>query len=207
MALQKVILKRGVDLSIKVGDEEKNWTSATGAIAGGIPGKIYDVAYGPVVHTGSLEENADIGTFVPGKGVIINAPEYAMIGTADGALVPSLTLRKGMVVEYMTAGHVWIKSSQFDKVIGSGKMAGRKLFGSDPVEGAESITDEYAKGTKYNLDAKFWRKDLNGIKTYYKVTTAVEVAQNTGWDAMIGKVVRLGADSDLMVVEVNGFAA
>ena len=206
MALQKVILKRGVDLSIKVGDEEKNWTSATGAIAGGIPGKIYDVAYGPVVHTGSLEANADIGTYVAGKGVIINAPEYAMIGTADGALVPSLTLRKGMVVEYMTAGHVWIKSSEFAKIIGAGLMAGRKPFGADYVD-PDTVPNGYAKATEYAANAKFWRKDLNGIKTYYKVTTAVTAAQNTGWDAMIGKVERLGADNDLMVVEVNGFAA
>lgn len=207
MALQKVILKRGVDLTATVGGVTKNWTSATGAVAGGIPGKIYDVAYGPVVHTGSLDADAYIGTFVAGKGVIINAPEYAMVGTADGALVPSLKVRAGSVVEFMTAGHVWIKSSEYSNIIGSGKMAGRKLFGPDPVSDSASITSEYASGTAYSENDKFWRKDLNGIKTYYKVTTAITDGTNTGWDAMIGKVTRLGADGDMMVVEVNGFAA
>lgn len=206
MALQKSILKRGVDLTATVGSTDKNWTSATGTLAGGIPGKIYDVAYGPVVHTVQLDAASEIGKYVAGKGVIINAPEYALVGTADGALVPSLAVRKGTVVECMTAGHVWIKSSEYSNIIGSGKMAGRKLWGPDPLPDVSSAV-AYATGTAYAVNAILKRKDINQIETYYKVTTAITAAENTDWDAVKGKTIRLGAVGDLCVIEVNGFAA
>ena len=93
------------------------YKSGTGTLIGGTPGQIYDVAYGPVVHTTTLAEAAEIGSFVEGQGIIINAPEYALYGTlpsvkdgklTDGPLAPSLLLPTGSVVSCMTAGHVWM---------------------------------------------------------------------------------------------------
>ena len=94
--------------------ENKAYSVGTAALIGGTPGQIYDVAYGPVVHTTTLAETADIGSFVEGQGIIINAPEYALYGTfrengEGGALAPSLALPAGTVVSCMTAGHVWIQ--------------------------------------------------------------------------------------------------
>lgn len=85
------------------------YTSGSAALIGGTPGQIYDVAYGPVCHTTNLPEAADIGTFVKGRGVIVNAPEYALYGVAGKPLQPSLTLPANTVVSVMTAGHVWVK--------------------------------------------------------------------------------------------------
>ena len=70
------------------------------------------MAYGPVVHTTTLANAAEIGSFVEGQGVIVNAPEYALYGTGVGqgaALAPSLMLPAGTVVSCMTGGHVWIQ--------------------------------------------------------------------------------------------------
>ena len=109
MGLQTKILRRTVDFNLADGHP---FRSGTGTLIGGTPGQIYDVAYGPVVHTTTLTEAADIGSFVPGQGVIVNAPEYALYGTGVGqgaALAPSLTLPAGTVVSCMTAGHVWIQ--------------------------------------------------------------------------------------------------
>lgn len=139
MGLQKKILKRTFEGEVQVTRPKKdgsgkiikdengnivyetvtqNYTFGTAALIGGTPGQIYDVAYGPVVHTTTLTAPADIGSFVEGQGIIVNAPEYALYGTvrevADGtlqggALAPSLTLPTGTVVSCMTAGHVWIQ--------------------------------------------------------------------------------------------------
>ena len=72
------------------------------------------MAFGPVVHTTTLEATAEIGSFVEGQGIIINPPEYALYGTLrengeGGALAPSLALPAGTVVSCMTSGHVWIQ--------------------------------------------------------------------------------------------------
>lgn len=132
MGLQKGILKRTFDGTVKVQTgvdsqgqptyADKKYSVGTGALVGGTPGQIYDVAYGPVVHTTTLEEIADIGSFVEGHGIIINAPEYALYGTLrengkGGALAPSLALPAGSVVSCMTAGHVWIRNKDLAKVL------------------------------------------------------------------------------------------
>lgn len=109
MAVQTKILKRTFTQTIMVGDKEVRFTSGTGALIGGVPGQIFDVAYGPVVHTTNLGEAADIGTFVKGKGVIVNAPEYALYGQTGAPLAPSLTCPANSVVSVMTAGHIWVK--------------------------------------------------------------------------------------------------
>lgn len=97
------------------------YTAGSAALVGGTPGQIYDVAYGPVAHTTNLPEAADIGSFVKGRGIIINAPEYALYGTLPsgkdgGPLAPSLTLPANTVVSVMTAGHVWVKRGELDAI-------------------------------------------------------------------------------------------
>lgn len=125
MAVQKKILKREMTCSVVVDGAEKTFTLSTAALAGGIPGKIYDVAYGPVIHTGNLAEAADIGTYVEGRGVIVNAPEYALVG----GLTPSLTLPANTVANFMTAGHIMVKCGAVEDILAG--MNARVLFGKD----------------------------------------------------------------------------
>lgn len=142
MGVQKEILKRTMTQTIKVGDKEVSFTTATAALAGGIPGKIYDVAYGPVAHTSNLAEDADIGTYVKGKGVIINAPEYALVG----GLTPSLTLKANSVASFMTAGHIWVKCGEVAKILAG--MNGRVLFGKNDDSAADDLCVVEVNGFK-----------------------------------------------------------
>lgn len=136
MGVQKEILRRTFTGEVErwepkldgegkpTGEVEKvtvKYSTGTAALVGGTPGQIYDVAYGPVVHTTTLAEAADIGSFVKGQGIIINAPEYALYGTLregdkGGALAPSLTLPAGTVVSCMTAGHVWVTRGAWEEI-------------------------------------------------------------------------------------------
>lgn len=125
MAVQKKILKREMTCTVLVDGAEKTFTLSTAALAGGIPGKIYDVAYGPVIHTGNLAEASDIGTYVEGRGVIVNAPEYALVG----GLTPSLTLPANAVANFMTAGHIMVKCGAVEDILAG--MNARVLFGKD----------------------------------------------------------------------------
>ena len=114
MAVQTKILKRTFTQEVEKYDEEGHvvkvqYKVGSGALVGGTPGQIYDVAYGPVVHTTNLPAAADIGTFVKGRGIIINSPEYANYGVQGAPLAPSLTCPANSVVSVMTAGHVWVK--------------------------------------------------------------------------------------------------
>ena len=113
MAVQTKILKRTFTQEVKrwEGDSLKTvqYTVGSGALVGGTPGQIYDVAFGPVVHTTNLAAAADIGTFVEGQGVIVNSPEYALYGKEGAPLQPSLTCPANSVVSVMTTGHVWVK--------------------------------------------------------------------------------------------------
>lgn len=132
MGVQKKILKRTFTQTIKVGDKEVSFTTATGSLVGGIPGKLFSIAYGPVAHAISLPAEAEIGSFVEGHGIIINAPEYALYGGKDAAtdrystLAPSLVLPKNTQVTCVTAGQIWVKKSEAEKALA--KMNGYVVF-------------------------------------------------------------------------------
>ena len=142
MGVQTKILRRtfegtvkvqtGVDAEGKPVYENKPYSAASAALVGGTPGQIYDVAYGPVVHTTDLPEAADIGSFVKGRGIIINAPEYALYGVNGNALEASLTLPANTVVSVMTAGHVWVKRGEIAAI-----KAGMNTFVIYEPEGAD----------------------------------------------------------------------
>ena len=161
MGLQKEILRRTFEGTVKVQTgvdaqgnpvyENKTYSVGTAALIGGTPGQIYDVAYGPVVHTTTLAAAADIGSFVEGQGIIINAPEYALYGTGVGqgaALAPSLTLPAGSVVSCMTAGHVWIQYKNLATILA--KMNAAVIWQQD---GATDDNDLLAV-------------EVNGMKAY-----------------------------------------
>lgn len=124
MAVQSEILTRTVTFA---GDGLKDkFASGTGTLAMGIPGKIYDTfpGQGPGCHTTTLKEDAEVGTFLAGQGIIVNAPEYALQGSPT-ALSPSLTLKAGTVVSCVTMGHVIVKESSVDAILAG--MTGRVL--------------------------------------------------------------------------------
>ena len=124
MAVQSEILTRTVTFA---GDGLKGkFASGTGTLAMGIPGKTYDTfpGQGPGCHTTTLKEDAEVGTFLAGHGIIVNAPEYALQGSPT-ALSPSLTLKAGTVVSCVTMGHVIVKESSVDAILDG--MTGRVL--------------------------------------------------------------------------------
>lgn len=124
MAVQSEILTRTVTFA---GDGlDGKFASGTGTLAMGIPGKIYDTfpGAGPGCHTTTLKEDAEVGTFLAGQGIIVNAPEYALQGSPT-ALSPSLTLKAGTVVSCVTMGHVIVKESSVEAILAG--MTGRVL--------------------------------------------------------------------------------
>ena len=137
MAVQTKILRRTEDYSYADG---KKLTAGTGVLIGGMPGQIYDVAYGPVVHTTSLTKAADIGSFVAGQGIIINAPEYALYGKQGNPLAASLTLPVGSVVSCMTAGHVWMTRKAFTDM--GNAMNAAIIWQQPPADPDESTADD-----------------------------------------------------------------
>ena len=170
MGLQKEILRRTFEGTVKVQTgvdaqgnptyTEKTYSVGTAALIGGTPGQIYDVAYGPVVHTTTLSAPADIGSFVEGQGVIVNAPEYALYGTLyqngeGGALAPSLTLPSGSVVSCMTAGHVWIQRKYLDTILA--KMNAAIIWQQAPADADDSSADS---------DNDLLVVEVNGMKAY-----------------------------------------
>ena len=124
MAVQSEILTRTVTFAGNGLDGK--FVSGTGTLAMGIPGKIYDTfpGAGPGCHTTTLKEDAEVGTFLAGQGIIVNAPEYALQGSPT-ALSPSLTLKAGTVVSCVTMGHVTVKESSVDAILAG--MTGRVL--------------------------------------------------------------------------------
>jgi hypothetical protein len=142
MGVQKKILKRMETIPVPNAAGKSEY--GTAALIGGTPGQIYDVAYGPVVHTTTLTEAADIGSFVKGQGIIVNAPEYALYGASmttetgtltGGPLAPSLTLPTGSVVSCMTAGHVWMTRKAFADM---GDAANAYIIWQQPIPAGES---------------------------------------------------------------------
>ena len=123
MAVQSEILTRTVTTSDGAGFK---FASGTGTLALGIPGKIYDTypGQGPGCHTVTLKEDAEVGTYLDGQGIIVNAPEYALQGSPT-ALSPSLVLKAGMVCSVVTMGHVIVKESSVDAILAG--MYGRVL--------------------------------------------------------------------------------
>ena len=165
MGVQTKILTRNefTTVPVKGADgtiTQKSFTSGTGVLIGGTPGQIYDVAYGPVVHTTTLATAADIGSFVEGQGVIVNAPEYALYGTlrqngVGGALAPSLTLPQGTVVSCMTAGHVWIQRKYLDTIMA--KMNAMVIWQQEPPADASDSDD-------VNYDDDLLVVEVNGLR-------------------------------------------
>ena len=139
MAVQSEILTRTVTYSGNGLDGK--FVSGTGTLALGIPGKIYDTfpGQGPGCHTVTLKEDAEVGTYLEGQGIIVNAPEYALQGSPT-ALSPSLVLKAGMVCSVVTIGHVIVKESEVEKILAG--MDGRVL--DYPTEAYENDDDSSA---------------------------------------------------------------
>jgi len=146
MAVQSEILTRTVATYDKSGYK---FVSGTGTLALGIPGKIYDTypGQGPGCHTVTLKEDAEVGTFLKGQGIIVNAPEYALQGSPT-ALTPSLWLKAGMVCSVVTMGHVIVKASSVDAILEG--MNGRVLdyptdmYDEDDSDSSDSSDDSSA---------------------------------------------------------------
>lgn len=158
---------------------------ATGALAIGVPGNIYDASPARI-HTESLTTAADIGTLVPGKGIIVNPREYALRGVSGNPLAPSLTLPAGTPASLMTFGHVVVKMKDLATIIAG-------IEGSVIVGPFFSATSTYAVGDLVIYD-----------NAAYVCTTAVTTAG--AWDSskFTAYATQLPNGTDVCVVEING---
>ena len=143
MAVQKEILTRTVTQTGHGLD--KPFVSGTGVLALGIPGKIYSTYpgnQGPGAHTTVLKEDAEVGTFLKGHGIIVNAPEYAL----KGGLTPTLKVEKGVVVTCVTMGEVIVKESAVEDILAG--MTGRVIpwpteqFDEDDASDASDASED-----------------------------------------------------------------
>ena len=153
MGVQKVILKRNPQVTASytkpdgsVGTTVLN--GETGCLALGVPGNIYDASPARI-HTAKLGSDAEIGDFVEGQGIIVNAREYALVGGTNPAtgtheaLYPSLILSGGDAASFMTFGHVVVKCKNVSNIFT--KMDGIPLAGYNKDEAKAVCTDAVAK--------------------------------------------------------------
>lgn len=147
MAVQSEILTRTVT-QILPGTDVK-FVSGTGTLAMGIPGKIYDTfpGQGPGSHTTVLKERANVGSFLPGHGIIVNSPEYALEAAPDttSALAANQSLKAGTVVTCVTMGHVIVKESEVEAILagmnGSILKYPTEMFDDDDESDASDASD------------------------------------------------------------------
>lgn len=112
-------------------------TGKTGALALGVPGNIFDASPARI-HTETLEDKADFGTFVEGKGVLVNSREAALVGTDGDPLAPSLTLAKGDAASFMTFGHVVVRGDKATEILTG--MDGRIIVGANWTQKGVAIS-------------------------------------------------------------------
>lgn len=133
MAVQKKVLARGYAGIDKV-EVGANGTltaiqAATGTLALGVPGNIYDATPARIV-TAVLTADAEIGDVVTIggiTGIIVNAREYANVGTDGNPLAPTLNLPSGTTVSVCSLGHVVVAADKVDGILE--KMVGRVIVG------------------------------------------------------------------------------
>lgn len=113
MAVQKSILAR----TFTSKDGDYTITGATGALALGVPGNLYDASpyrAHTAVYPGAAdgETQLQFGEFLAGEGIAINPREHANFGVFSddaaeyGPLAASLYVRPGEVCTFVTFGHV-----------------------------------------------------------------------------------------------------
>ena len=113
MAVQKSILAR----TFTSKDGDYTITGATGALALGVPGNLYDASpyrAHTAVYPGAAdgETQLQFGEFLAGEGLAINPREHANFGVfsddaaESGPLAASLYVRPGEVCTFVTFGHV-----------------------------------------------------------------------------------------------------
>lgn len=172
--LQKKILKSAYTL-------EDGTVHETGRLALGVPGQFYD-ASPRRVHTEVLDADAEPGQFVEGKGVLVNVRELALSGTEDGTLEPSLKVSNGDAASFCTFGHVVVKKSELEAIMGGMKAT---VIAGDPesdigetvvveLEGLSSAHAEYQGLCLTSLEdgstVKLLGEEDSGVKGDYKIS-------------------------------------
>lgn len=181
---------------------------ATGALAIGVPGNIYDASPARI-HTESLTTAADIGTFVPGKGIIVNPREYALRGEAGKPLAPSLTLPAGTPASFMTFGHVVVKKTEVANIIAaSGKMAGSIIFDPPSAQGVTAASYDAATTVQNSHPYAVGDVGTEGsspTKYYVCIAAYTSDASATAFSSDTTHWAELDTDTlGVCVIEVNG---
>ncbi len=229
MAVQKSILAR----TFTSKDGDYTITGATGALALGVPGTLYDAS--PYrAHTAVAPEDGSFGKVMDGEGIPINPREHANYGVfSDGAaesgpLGANLTFKKGEVCTFVTFGRV--VCNRFDAVFILNKMNGRifvdcadkvavalSQYAEDVAIMPDKIADwaastDYAKGAFVTNGGKVYcaKADVAGADTFsadswYEVDTDTTAIY---WDS---NPIKAGTSylycdpGALCVMEVDGF--
>lgn len=137
MGVQKVILTR-VPSAEKIGG--KDVEGGVGTLALGKPGDIVSKAFGPLVY-GEIagDEAVEFGTFVAGKGLLVNSNDTPFYNTEAGA-APFGTTNKampGQTVAFMTYGTAIVKKANIAAV-----AAGMNARVVTPGYDAETAADD-----------------------------------------------------------------
>lgn len=217
MGVQKKILTRQINLAVP-----EDSVGKAGALALGVPGNIYDAS--PFrIHTEELTNDADFGTYVDGKGVLVNPREAALVGKAGNPLAPSLTLSPGDAASFMTFGHVVVRCDEVSKI--SLGMNVVPLFGyeytkvvataGDTFVVVPDVADDFSTSTayvtgdfvKYSGKIYCFKQDHTAGAWSGTDATDTSVVPDDDWpgdEADEGKLYKFYGDN-VCVVELNGF--
>lgn len=171
MGVQKVILTRTMDGSSAATlsnanppvEGTKTLQGGVGTLALGKPGDIVSRAFGPLTY-GEIagETPVEFGTFVAGKGILVNSndvPFYNTTADANGVVNPFGTTNvamPGQAVSFMVYGTAIVKNSAL-----AGIMAGMNARVVTPGYDAEA---EYADGEVFEVE-------VTGFKAAAAATT------------------------------------
>lgn len=139
MAIQKEILQRPVTATVKkIGEDgavvDAELTGGVGALALGKVGDVMTRAYGPVARAAVVEEETAFGTFVEGKGILVNPGDCAGLST-DLPNYPfdTKTLKKGQVGTFLVSGACVVLCSEVEAIAAAMKV--QDVYGYTDKEG------------------------------------------------------------------------
>ena len=137
--VQKEILTRQVEAKISGTQTVK---AGVGTLALGKAGDVVTRAYGPVVRAAMIEaDEAAFGTYVEGKGILVNPGDCAAIGYKFETVK---TLKKGQVGSFLVSGACIVKCSEVSAIAAAMKV--QDLIGWSADAGENDVCEIEVNG-------------------------------------------------------------
>lgn len=152
MGTQKKVLSKVETIAVS---DSKNLLASRGVLALGKPGDIITRAYGPVVRSAMLAADADFGTYVADKGILVNSGDCAGVGykfdTVKG-------LKKGQVGSFLVSGACVVEGKAVQAIANAMVV--------------QYLDEDYAKGESHTADTDVYVIEVNGFDTEVKPSSA-----------------------------------